>query len=130
MTDDFRDFSEFPKRRGWPNTSLGRWSLGLLAGFIALTGLFFALMQLYYGGINEVSRLSAKSGGGFFSLPLFAGTLVAAFVLAFAAGVAAIAAIKRKGEQSILMVLPLLMGGIAAMFAFGVLVELVVRASA
>ena len=115
MTDDFRDFSEFPKRWERPNTSLGRWSLGLLAGFIALMGLFFALMRLH-GGLNKVIGMLAKSGGGSFSLSLLPCTLVAAFVSAFAAGVVAIAAIKRNGEQSILMVLPLIMGGIATMF--------------
>jgi hypothetical protein len=111
MADDFRDFAAFPRRWERPSTSLGSWSLGLLAGFIGLMILLIAMVSLTR---NDV---------------ILTCTAVAALGSALAAGVAATVAIKRKGEQSILMVLPLLMGGIAALFAFGVLVELVVRAS-
>ena len=112
MTDDFREFAAFPRRWQRPSTSLGSWSLWLLAGFAALMILLITMLSLTR---NDV---------------ILTCTAVAAFGLALAAGVVATAAIKRNGEQSILMVLPLFMGGIAAMFAIGVLVELVVRASA
>ena len=36
MTDDFREFAAFPRRYQRPSTSLGSWSLWLLAGFAAL----------------------------------------------------------------------------------------------
>lgn len=36
MTDDFREFAAFPRRWQRPSTSLGSWSLWLLAGFAAL----------------------------------------------------------------------------------------------
>ncbi len=36
MTDDFREFAAFPRRWRRPSTSLGSWSLLLLAGFAAL----------------------------------------------------------------------------------------------
>ncbi len=106
----------------WPCTSLGRWSLGLLAGFVVLMSLFFAITS-FYGGVGEVRRLSIQAGGRFFSLPLFASTLVAAFVSATAAGVAALTAIIRKGERSIVMLLPLLIGSIVMLFAIGELFE-------
>ena len=121
MEDDLRNFAEFPREWKWPRTSLGRWSLWLIAGFIALMVLFFALVSIY-GGFNELFRLSAKGGGGFFSLPLFALTLVAAFGLAFAAGVAAALAIKRNGEHSIVMLLPLFMGGVGTMFFIALMI--------
>jgi len=112
VTDDFREFAAFPRRWQRPSTSLGNWSLGLVGVFVALMILVFVMLS--------TTRNDAILGC----------TAVAAGVCALAAAVVATVAIKRKGEQSILMVLPLLMGGIAAMFAFGVLVELVVRASA
>lgn len=115
--------TELPQRMlAWPNTSLGRWSLGLVAGFVALIGLFFATISLYGGG-DEVRRLSMQAGGRFFSLPWLASTLVAAFVSAIAAGGAALAAIIRKGERSIAMLLPLFIGGIVILFAIGELFE-------
>jgi hypothetical protein len=52
---------------------------------------------------------------------------VAAFGSAFAAGVVAIVAVKRRGERSILMVLPLFMGGVATLFPIAVIVEWLVR---
>ena len=111
MTEDFREFSAFPRRWERPSTSLGNWSLGLAGGFVALMILFFVMLSMTRNGI--ILGCTLASAGG----------------LALAAAVVATVAIKRKGEQSILMVLPLLVGGIAALFAFGVLVELVVRAS-
>jgi hypothetical protein len=122
MVNDFRDFSEFPRRWERPCTALGRWSLWMLACVIILVVLFFTMMSLK-GGLNEVTRLSAKAGGGFFSVPVLAWTLVAAFVSAVGAGIAAIAAIKRQGERSIVMVLPLLVCGMAILFAIGAMVE-------
>ena len=113
MTNDFHDFAEFPPRWERPRTSLGRWSLELFAGFTALMSLFIAILSLY-GTTNEVILTCTA----------------AAFGSAFAAGIAAIVAIKRKDERSILMVLPLILGGIATMAAFAVIVELVARASA
>ena len=106
----------------WPSTALGRWSLGLLAGFVVLMGLFFATMWLY-GGVDEVRRLSMRAGGRFFSLPWIAATLVAAFASAMAAGGAATIAIIRKGERSIAMVLPLFIGGSVLLFTIGELFE-------
>ncbi len=46
MTSDLHDFGEFPKRWERPSTSLGRWSLGLPACFIALMNLLIALLSL------------------------------------------------------------------------------------
>ena len=112
MTDDFRNFATFPRRWGRPSTSLGNWSLGLVGGFVALMILLFVMLSMTRNDVILGCTLASAGGS------------------ALAAAVVATVAIKRKGEQSILMVLPLLMGGIAAMFAFGVLVELVVRASA
>jgi hypothetical protein len=110
------------KLMAWPSTALGRGSLWLLAGFIALMGLFAATMTLY-GGVDEVRRLSIQAGGRFFSLPWIASTLVAAFASAIAAGGAALVAIIRKGERSIAMVLPVFMGAIVLLFSNGELLE-------
>jgi hypothetical protein len=74
MTDDLRDFAEFPRRWERPSTSRGSWSLKLLVGFSALMVLFFAMIS-FYGGINGARRLAEKAGGGFFSAPLLAVTL-------------------------------------------------------
>jgi hypothetical protein len=112
MTDDFRDFATFPRRWERPSTSLGKWSLGLIGGFVALTILLIAMLSITR---NDVILTCAA---------------VAACASALAAGVVATIAVKRRGEQSILMALPLLIGGIAAMFALGVLVNLMVAASA
>jgi hypothetical protein len=106
----------------WPSTSLGRWSLGLLAGFVVLIGLFFVAIS-FYGGLDEVGRLSIQAGGRFFSLPWLASTLVAAVVSGVAAGGAALAAIIRKRERSIAMLLPLFIGVIVMLFAIGELLE-------
>lgn len=111
MKDDYRDFAEFPRRWKRPSTSLGNWSLGLVTGFIALMILLVAMLSMTR---NDV---------------ILTCTAVAACGSALAAGVVATIAIKRRGEQSILMLLPLAMGGIAALFAFGVLVNLAVGAS-
>jgi hypothetical protein len=112
VTDDFREFATFPKRWERPSTSLGNWSLWLVGGFVALMILLFVLLSMTRNGVILGCTLASAGGS------------------ALAAGVVATVAIKKKGEQSILMVLPLLIGGIAAIFALGVLVELVVRASA
>jgi len=111
VTDDFREFAAFPRRWQRPSTSLGNWSLGLVGVFVALMILVFVMLS------------TTRNDG------ILGCTAVAAGVSALAAAVVATIAVKRRGEQSILMVLPLLVGGIAALFAFGVLVELVVRAS-
>ncbi len=95
---------------GWPCTALGRWSLLLLAGFVALMVLFFALISVYGGG-DEVRRLSMQAGGRFFSLPWLGSTLLAAALSAIAGGVVALAAIIRKGERSIVMLVPLFVAG-------------------
>ena len=112
MTDDFREFAVLPLRWQRPGTSLGNWSLGLVGVFVALMILLFVMRSMARNDVILGCALASAGGA------------------ALAAAVVATVAIKRKGEQSILMVLPLIMGGIAAMFAFGVLVELVVRASA
>jgi hypothetical protein len=111
MTDDSRDFATFPRRWEWPSTSLGNWSLGLVGCFVALMILLFVMLSM------------TRNDG------ILGCTLVSAGGSALAAAVVATIAVKRRGEQSILMVLPLFLGGIAALFAIGVLVELVVRAS-
>ncbi len=112
MTNDFHDFAEFPRRWEWPGTSLGRWSLGMVAGFILLMGLLIAMAS---ATTNEVTLTC---------------TVTAAICSGLAGGVAAMAAIKKKGERSILMVLALIVGGMATMAAFAVLVDLVFRSSA
>lgn len=106
----------------WPGTSPGRWSLGLLAGFIVLMFLFAASISLYGGG-NEVRRLSMQAGGKFFSLPWLGSTLLAASLSAVAAAISALAAIVRKGERSILMVVPILVGSFVLFWAIGELLE-------
>jgi hypothetical protein len=120
MTDDLRDFAEFPRRWERPSTSRGSWSLKLLVGFFALMVLFFAMMS-FHGGINGARRL-AENGGGFFSVPLLAVTLIAALLSATAAFVAAYSAVTKKGERSILMLLPLFFGGLAMLLAVGEIV--------
>jgi hypothetical protein len=103
---------------GWPGTSPGRWSLGLVAGFAVSMGLFFAITSLY-GGAEEVRRVSMLKGGRFFSMPWIASTLLAADAAAIAAGVAACVAIIGKGERSILMLVPLFVAAISLLFTIG-----------
>jgi hypothetical protein len=110
MKDDIRDFETFPRRWERPSTSLGKWSLGLVGAFIVLTILLIALASVTRNDhVLTCIAVAAGSSG-----------VVAAVV--------ATIAIKSRGEQSVFMVLPLLIGGIAAIFALGVLVNLVVRA--
>lgn len=101
----------------WPGTPAGRWALHLLGGFVVLTSLFFGMIALY-GGVDEVRRLSVQAGGRFFSLPLFGVTLLAAFVSVLAAAGAALGAFY-KGDRSILLLLPVGLGGLALVFAIG-----------
>ncbi len=110
MKDDFREFATFPRRWERPSTSLGKWSLGLVGAFIVLTILLIAIASVTRSDLVLTCIAVAAGSSG------------------VAAAVVATIAIKRRGEQSILMVLPLFMGGIAAIFALGVLVNLVVRA--
>ncbi len=109
MVNDLHDFAEFPRRLEWPPTSLGRWSLALAAGFIVLMSLLIAMAS---PTTNEV---------------MLTCTVVAAIGSGLAAGVAAIAAIKRTGERSILMVLSLFVGGVATLVLFAVVVERLLR---
>jgi hypothetical protein len=107
---------------GWPGTALGRRSLLLLAGFVVLMILFFTMISLYGGG-EAVRRLSMQAGGRFFSLPWLGSTLLAAVLSAIAGGVAALAAIIRKGERSIVMLVPLFVAGFVLFWVIGELME-------
>jgi hypothetical protein len=105
---------------------LGRSSFALVAGFVLFMCLLFTTVWLYGGG-NEVRRLSMEAGGRFFSWSppnlILAPTLLAALASAVAAGAVALAAIIRKVERSILMLVPLAVAGIALVFAIGELFE-------
>ena len=59
------------------------------------------------------------AGGKFFSLPSVAIPMAAGLLAAIAAFVVALVAIIRKGEQSIVMLLPTLVGRIVLLFVIG-----------
>ena len=90
----------------WPSTPSGLWACYLVGGFFVMMCLFFGITWLY-GGPDEVRVAFKEAGGQFFSLPWVPFTLLGAAVAAIAAGGAALVAILRKGERSILMLLPL-----------------------
>ncbi len=100
MKNDLHDFSAFPGRWERPSTSLGVWSLWLLVGSIVLIIVLIAMLSLTRNDVVLTCTMMTACGS------------------AMAAAVASLVAIKTRGEQSILMVLPLLGGGLAAMLVF------------
>lgn len=104
-----------------PGTSLGAWSLKLLAGSMVCLLATIVAIALHGGG-DATRRASVAAGGKFFSLPSvalpFAGTFlcgIAAFFTALIAGV--------KGERSISMLLPVFLGGLMLLWAVGEIFE-------
>ena len=100
-----------------PATSLGAWSFKLLAGWVVLLLCAFAAVALH-GGAEATRRLSMAAGGKFYSLPSVALPILASFLSGIASFFAALAAIV-KGERSITMLLPLVLGGLVLFFAIG-----------
>jgi len=87
-----------------PHTSFGKWSIWLLAAFVLLMCVFFALMRTVSLPGNYV-RLWVP--------------LISAAISAVAAGIVALLAIFRRAERSILMLLPLLVAALVLLFTIG-----------
>ena len=104
-----------------PATSLGAWSFKLLVGWVALLLCAFAVVALH-GGAEATRRMSMAAGGKFYSLPSVAVPVAASFLSGIASFFAALAAII-KGERSVTMLLPLVLGGLVLLFAIGELFE-------
>jgi len=102
----------------FPATFMGGWSIKLLVGWVALLVLAFVAVVLH-GGSEATRRLSMAAGGKFFSLPSVAIPMAAGLLSAIAAFVVALVAIIRKGERSIVMLLPTLVGGLVLLFVIG-----------
>ena len=108
-----RPEGDLPLRRrvlAMPRTSAGEWSLVLAAAYAVLLSLAFAMFVSELGCFGTTSNWARLAANG---------TLLAAAVLALAAGVAAGIAIFRKGERSILMLLPMALGVIVAIVGIG-----------
>jgi hypothetical protein len=94
-----------------PRTRLGVWALALLAAF----GAFFILLM----GLAA----SGQEGGDEFSDNLWlALPALGAGLSAVLAGVTAAVAVARRGERSLLVFLPLVVGSLVAIFLLGELV--------
>jgi hypothetical protein len=107
-----RPEGDLPLRRrvlAMPRTSAGEWSLVLAAAYAVLLSLAFAMFVSELGCFGTTSNWARLAANG---------TLLAA-VLALAAGVAAGIAIFRKGERSILMLLPMALAVIVAIVGIG-----------
>jgi hypothetical protein len=105
----------------FPTTSLGAWSLKLLAASMVCLLATFVAIALHGGG-DATRRASMAAGGKFFSLLSvalpFAGTFlcgIAAFFTGLAAGV--------KRERSITMLLPICVGGATLLWTLGEIFE-------
>lgn len=92
-----------------PRTSLGKWSMWLLAAFALLMCLFLAVLP----SVGKVK-------GHYVSLWL---PLISSAVSAVAAGIAALMAILRRAERSIFMLLPLLAGVLVLLWTIGEMTE-------
>jgi len=92
-----------------PTTRLGRLSLALLG--IAVAAMVIAMVAVA-AAIDNQSALILE-------IALLAIPMVAAFASAIAAGVIAAVALLRRGERSVLLALPLLVGALALMFVIG-----------
>ena len=96
-----------------PRTSLGKWSMWLLAAFVLLFCVFIAVsLTLDAAGIPV----------GTFRYWLILVPLISAVVSAVAAGVVALVAIFRR-ERSILMLLPLLVAAFVLFWTIGEMTE-------
>jgi hypothetical protein len=106
----------------FPATFMGRWSLKLLVGWVVLLVLTFVAVVLH-GGSEATRRLSMAAGGKFYSLPSVAVPMAAGFLSAIAAFFVAFFAIIRRGERSIAMLLPIVLGGLMLLFVIGEFLE-------
>ncbi len=106
----------------FPSTGMGGWALKLLVGWVVLLILGFLAIGLH-GGLDATRRLSIAAGGQFYSLPSVAVPMAAGFLSAIAALFVALAAIIRRGERSIAMLLPIIFGGLVLLFTMGEMTE-------
>jgi hypothetical protein len=93
-----------------PLTSLGKWSMRLLAAFVVLFSLFVGI-----GATADHARIPYSNPFRFWSIMV---TLFFTVGSAFAAGVVALVAIFRR-ERSVLMLLPLLTAAVVLLVAIG-----------
>ncbi len=88
---------------GLPQTPLGRWSAGLLAGFV----IFFILFQILVAS-------GQRGGETLFSNPWLAWSMLIAVFSAIASGVTALIAILWKSERSFLLFISSIWGAFVA----------------
>ena len=94
-----------------PRTSLGKWSMWLLATFVVAFSLMVGI-----GETADAKRIPYESPVRFWPSLV---TLISAVVSAVAAGVVALVAIFRRAERSILMLLPLLVAAFVLFWTIG-----------
>ncbi len=88
-----------------PRTESGRWSLGLIAGFVAGLSCF------------AVAVATGQRGGeGFFDNLWLTGPMLAAFAAAVGATTTGLVAIVRQGERAVLVILGVLVGSLVTLF--------------
>ena len=104
----------------FPATFMGGWSLKLLVGWVVLLVLAYVAIALH-GGLEATRRLAA--GGRSPSLLSVAVPMAAGFLSAIAAFFVALVAIIRRGERSIAMLLPIVLGGLMLLFVIGEFLE-------
>ena len=92
-----------------PTTTLGRVSLALLG--IAIVVMVIPMVAVAAGVDNQSALI--------LEIALLAIPMFSAFVSAVAAGVVAAVALFRRGERSLLLVLPLLVSALALLFVIG-----------
>ena len=106
---------------GFPGTSLGAWSLKLLAG--SMVCLLATILSItLHGGGDATRQASIAAGGKFFSLPSVALPLAGTFLCGIAAFFTGVAA-GVKGERSLTMLLPILAGGLMLLWTLGEIFE-------
>ncbi len=111
-----------------PRTSLGKWSLGLVAAFVLLMCAFSAIIA-GFGGVEEVRRFPMSKRTISFSNPhlWLSLTLFPAAISAIAGGITALGAIIKRAERSIFLTIPVFVAVLVLLVSIGEVGELMGR---
>ena len=92
---------------GWPSTRAGQWAAGLAGGVVVLFPLLGVLAGANASDWGWGARLALILAG------------LAGVATALSAGIVSIVAVVRRGERSIVLLAPILLGAFWAMFVLG-----------
>lgn len=105
-----------------PSTSWGQKSLLLVVAWMVFLLLGFGMIVLH-GGVENTRRISMAAGGHFYSVPTVSIPVTLSVVAGLAGLAAALAAVVRKGERSLTMILPVVIGALVLLIVVGEMME-------